>query len=144
MLCLEQVVTVEEHWVKPRSADNNENVLSELAKEELGLSEEQIRKGNPLEHVITKVNTDSTRQFTIYNSCHSFEKPTRQYNRVRGNPKKSNEKKIKRKKRTTLRTSSWGLSRTLDCHCCRHWIHLDPSSLSKLLGVAHILIDNLS
>ena len=41
--------------MKPRSADNNENVLSELAKEELGLSEEQIRKGDSLEHVISKV-----------------------------------------------------------------------------------------
>ena len=50
-----QVVSVEEHWVKPRSADINENVLSELAKDELGLSEEQIRKGNSLEHVIAKV-----------------------------------------------------------------------------------------
>jgi len=50
-----QVVTVEEHWVKPRSADNYENVLSELTKEELGLSEEQIRKGNSLEDVISKL-----------------------------------------------------------------------------------------
>ena len=50
-------MTVEEHWVKPRSADNYENVLSELTKEELGLSEEQIRKGNSLEDVISKVPT---------------------------------------------------------------------------------------
>lgn len=51
-----QVVAVQDFWVKPRSADINENVLSEQAKEELGLSEEFIRaKGSPLEQVLVQV-----------------------------------------------------------------------------------------
>ena len=51
-----QVVTVQDYWVKPRSADINENVLSEQAREEMGLSEELIRtKGNSLEQVLSQV-----------------------------------------------------------------------------------------
>lgn len=51
-----QVVTVQDYWVKPRSADINENVLSEQAREELGLSEELIRtKGNSLDQVLLQV-----------------------------------------------------------------------------------------
>lgn len=51
-----QEVTVQDYWVKPRSADINENVLSEQAREELGLSEELIRtKGNPLDQVLLQV-----------------------------------------------------------------------------------------
>jgi hypothetical protein len=50
------VVTVQDYWVKPRSADINENVLSEQAREEMGLSEELIRtKGNSLEQVLSQV-----------------------------------------------------------------------------------------
>ncbi len=53
---LAQVVTVQDYWVKPRSADINENVLSEQAREELGLSEELIRtKGNSLDQVLSQV-----------------------------------------------------------------------------------------
>lgn len=59
MFCSLQVVSVQEYWVKPRSADINENVLSEQAREELGLSEELIRKGNSLEHVISQVSERS-------------------------------------------------------------------------------------
>ena len=50
------MVTVQDYWVKPRSADINENVLSEQAREELGLSEELIRtKGNSLDQVLSQV-----------------------------------------------------------------------------------------
>ncbi|XP_045023270.1 RNA-binding protein fusilli-like isoform X1 [Daphnia magna] len=53
-----QVVTVQDYWVKPRSADINENVLSEQAREEMGLSEELIRtKGNSLEQVLSQVDS---------------------------------------------------------------------------------------
>lgn len=52
------MVTSQDFWVKPRSADINENVLSESAKEELGLSEELIRtKGASLENVLIQVKT---------------------------------------------------------------------------------------
>jgi hypothetical protein len=50
-----QVVSVQEHWVKPRSADINENVLSESTKEELGLCEDLIRKGQSLDQVVSQV-----------------------------------------------------------------------------------------
>lgn len=57
------MVTVQEYWVKPRSADINENVLSEQAREELGLSEELIRtKGNPLDQVLLQVTTKHSLQ----------------------------------------------------------------------------------
>lgn len=47
---------MQDYWVKPRSADINENVLSEQAREEMGLSEELIRtKGNSLEQVLSQV-----------------------------------------------------------------------------------------
>lgn len=55
------MVTVQDYWVKPRSADINENVLSEQAREELGLSEELIRtKGNPLDQVLSQVKYSSS------------------------------------------------------------------------------------
>lgn len=49
---------MQDYWVKPRSADINENVLSEQAREEMGLSEELIRtKGNSLEQVLSQVSS---------------------------------------------------------------------------------------
>jgi hypothetical protein len=58
-----QVVTVQDYWVKPRSADINENVLSEQAREEMGLSEELIRtKGNSLEQVLSQVKAAASSQ----------------------------------------------------------------------------------
>ena len=50
-------MSVQEHWIKPRSADINENVLSEQAKEELGMTEDLIRKGQPLDQVIAQVQS---------------------------------------------------------------------------------------
>ena len=41
--------------MKPRSADINENVLSESTKEELGLCEDLIRKGQSLDQVVSQV-----------------------------------------------------------------------------------------
>lgn len=55
-----QVAAVQDYWVKPRSADINENVLSEQAREELGLSEELIRtKGNSLDQVLQQVSKET-------------------------------------------------------------------------------------
>lgn len=64
LLFLPQVVTSQDFWIKPRSAersdsnrsDVNENVLSEQARDELGLSEELVRKGVSLENVLSQVN----------------------------------------------------------------------------------------
>ncbi len=54
---------MQDYWVKPRSADINENVLSEQAREEMGLSEELIRtKGNSLEQVLSQVKAAQKRQ----------------------------------------------------------------------------------
>lgn len=58
------MVTSQDFWIKPRSAersdanrsDVNENVLSEQARDELGLSEELVRKGVSLENVLSQVN----------------------------------------------------------------------------------------
>ncbi|XP_065570104.1 RNA-binding protein fusilli-like isoform X2 [Artemia franciscana] len=47
-----QVVGLKEFFVKPRAADINENVLSEQARDELGLQEDQVRSGKPLESAI--------------------------------------------------------------------------------------------
>lgn len=41
--------------VKPRSADVNENVLSEVARNQFGLTEDQVKNGHPLEHVLEEV-----------------------------------------------------------------------------------------
>lgn len=53
--CLCQVVAVHYNLVKPRSADVNENLLSEVARNQFGLTEDQIKNGQPLEHVIEEV-----------------------------------------------------------------------------------------
>ena len=58
------MVTSQDFWIKPRSAersdanrsDVNENVLSEQARDELGLYEELVRKGVSLENVLSQVN----------------------------------------------------------------------------------------
>ena len=71
-LFVEQVVAVQEHWVKPRSADINENVLSEPAKEELGLSEDLIRKGRPLDQVVSQVRRPFRFFISFRVSCFSF------------------------------------------------------------------------
>lgn len=44
--------------MKPRSADYNENILSEQARDELGLTDELIRThGNSFEQVLSKVRS---------------------------------------------------------------------------------------
>ena len=47
---------LKEFFVKPRAADINENVLSEQARDELGLQEDQVRSGKPLESAIEEVS----------------------------------------------------------------------------------------
>ncbi|KAF8793025.1 Epithelial splicing regulatory protein 2 like protein [Argiope bruennichi] len=47
-----KVVAAQTHIVKPRGCDVNENALSDGCKTELGLSEEQVKTGQPLEQVI--------------------------------------------------------------------------------------------
>jgi hypothetical protein len=43
--------------VKPRTADINENVLSDQVRNEYGLGEEQVKRGELLEIVIEQVST---------------------------------------------------------------------------------------
>ncbi len=50
-----QVVAVQYNVVKPRSSDVNENLLSEVARNQFGLTEEQVKNGQPLEHVLEEV-----------------------------------------------------------------------------------------
>lgn len=50
-----QVVAVRYNLVKPRSADVNENVLSEVARNQFGLNEDQVKNGQPLENVLEEV-----------------------------------------------------------------------------------------
>lgn len=44
------------HVVKPRGYDVNENSLSDVCRTELGLTEEQIKTGQPIEQVIEQVS----------------------------------------------------------------------------------------
>jgi hypothetical protein len=50
-----QVVAVHYNVVKPRSSDVNENLLSEIARNQFGLTEDQVKNGQPLEHVLEEV-----------------------------------------------------------------------------------------
>lgn len=50
-----QVVAVHTNVVKPRSADVNENLLSETARNQFGLTDEQVKNGQPLENVLEEV-----------------------------------------------------------------------------------------
>ncbi|CAL1286236.1 unnamed protein product [Larinioides sclopetarius] len=51
-----KVVAAQTHIVKPRGCDVNENALSDGCKTELGLSEEQVKTGQPLEQVIEQLD----------------------------------------------------------------------------------------
>ncbi|GFQ88306.1 epithelial splicing regulatory protein 1 [Trichonephila clavata] len=51
-----KVVAAQTHMVKPRGCDVNENALSEACKTELGLSEEQVKTGQPLEQVVEQLD----------------------------------------------------------------------------------------
>ena len=44
--------------VKPRTADINENVLSEQTQTELGIHEEQVKCGDSLDEVVQQVKTN--------------------------------------------------------------------------------------
>lgn len=50
-----KVVAVQLNTVKPHTADMNENVLSEQCRAEIGLTEEMVKNGQPLEHVLEQV-----------------------------------------------------------------------------------------
>ncbi|XP_064466470.1 epithelial splicing regulatory protein 2-like isoform X2 [Ornithodoros turicata] len=47
-----KVVAAQHNWVRPRSSDENENLLSDTCRTELGITEEQVKNGQPLEQVI--------------------------------------------------------------------------------------------
>ncbi len=49
------MVAVQYNVVKPRSSDVNENLLSEIARNQFGLTEDQVKNGQPLEHVLEEV-----------------------------------------------------------------------------------------
>ncbi|CAG2159392.1 unnamed protein product [Oppiella nova] len=51
-----KVVAVHTNVVKPRSADVNENILSEVARNKYGLTEEMIKNGQPLENVLEELD----------------------------------------------------------------------------------------
>ncbi|RWS03372.1 epithelial splicing regulatory protein 1-like protein, partial [Dinothrombium tinctorium] len=59
--------------VKPRSADVNENILSEVARNNFGLTEDQIKSGQPLENVLEefdqyakgKLHSETGRSFQL-------------------------------------------------------------------------------
>ncbi|KFM78083.1 RNA-binding protein fusilli, partial [Stegodyphus mimosarum] len=51
-----KVVAAQTHVVKPRACDVNENALSEACRTELGLSEEQVKTGQPLEQVVEQLD----------------------------------------------------------------------------------------
>ncbi|CAG2104484.1 unnamed protein product [Medioppia subpectinata] len=51
-----KVVAVHTSVVKPRSADVNENLLSEVARNQYGLTEELIKDGQPLENVLEELD----------------------------------------------------------------------------------------
>jgi epithelial splicing regulatory protein 1/2 len=51
-----KVVAVQYNVVKPRSSDVNENLLSEVARNQFGLTEEQVKNGQPLEHVLEELD----------------------------------------------------------------------------------------
>lgn len=73
LLLSTQVVAVHCNHAKPRTADVNENVLSEVARNQFGLTEYQIKSGQPLENIIEEVT-----------SCHSikhFNKPVNDHSR---------------------------------------------------------------
>ncbi|GIY87296.1 epithelial splicing regulatory protein 1 [Caerostris extrusa] len=53
----QKVVAAQTHMVKPRGCDVNENALSDACKTELGLSEEQVKTGQPLEQVVEQRDT---------------------------------------------------------------------------------------
>ena len=74
------MVTSQDFWIKPRSAergttdanrsaDVNENVLSEQARDELGLSEELVRKGVSLENVLSQVSSKLSHTLTWCCCC---------------------------------------------------------------------------
>ena len=48
-------MAVHTNVVKPRSADVNENLLSETARNKFGLTDEQVKNGQPLENVLEEV-----------------------------------------------------------------------------------------
>ncbi|RWS31452.1 epithelial splicing regulatory protein 1-like protein [Leptotrombidium deliense] len=68
-----KIVAAQCKFVKPRSADVNENVLSEVARNHFGLSEDQIKSGQPLENVLeefdqfakAKLHSESGRSFHL-------------------------------------------------------------------------------
>uniref|UniRef100_T1ILP7 RRM domain-containing protein n=1 Tax=Strigamia maritima TaxID=126957 RepID=T1ILP7_STRMM len=68
-----KVVAVQQNVVKPRTADVNENVLSDQCKTEFGLCEEQVKNGQFLEQILeqfdqfarTKLDSDAGRSFLL-------------------------------------------------------------------------------
>ena len=54
--CVQQVVCLQQHYVRPTKDDaSNENVLTEECKAQTDLPEDDIKNGQPLEHVLDEV-----------------------------------------------------------------------------------------
>jgi hypothetical protein len=51
-----QVVNIQQYAVKPRTADINENILSEQCLAETSLTEAAVKSAEPLETVLAKVS----------------------------------------------------------------------------------------
>ncbi len=61
--CPFQVVAVHTNVVKPRSADVNENLLSETARNKFGLTDEQVKNAQPLENVLEEVVNSTLKKY---------------------------------------------------------------------------------
>lgn len=51
-----KVIVAQTHVVKPRGYDVNENSLSDVCRTELGLTEEQLKTGQPIEQVVEQLD----------------------------------------------------------------------------------------
>uniref|UniRef100_A0A1W7RAM2 Epithelial splicing regulatory protein 1 n=1 Tax=Hadrurus spadix TaxID=141984 RepID=A0A1W7RAM2_9SCOR len=51
-----KVVAVQQHIVKPRCSDINDNLLSDICKNEIGLADDVIKNGQPLEQVLDQLD----------------------------------------------------------------------------------------
>lgn len=52
-----QVVAVQQHYVKPQPSETTETVLTEECKTETGLNEEAVKHSQPLEHILDEVSS---------------------------------------------------------------------------------------
>ncbi len=55
-VCYLQVVSLQNHYVRPATDDISENVLTDECKLQTGLSEEAVKNGKPLEQVLDEVS----------------------------------------------------------------------------------------